>query len=115
MRFRDARSLSLATLSFTAESSRSSAIARNAGRVVGADGAAVAVSAARVAASVLTAAGLPEAQLEMLGLSLVGALAYAAMHWMQGGYRLTLEQMVDNAVRIIGGTAAGVGRPNGAR
>ncbi|MDO8330630.1 MAG: TetR/AcrR family transcriptional regulator [Fluviicoccus sp.] len=64
------------------------------------------------AGPVVTAAGLPEEQLDMLGLSLVGALAYAAMHWMLDGYRLTLDQMVENAVRIIGGMVAGL--PQGA-
>ncbi|HEX5276762.1 MAG TPA: TetR/AcrR family transcriptional regulator [Fluviicoccus sp.] len=60
------------------------------------------------ARAVLVDDDLPEEEADMLGLSLVGALAYAAMHWMQDGYRLSVEQMVSNAVRIIGGTALGI-------
>ena len=65
------------------------------------------------ARSVMTADELPEEEADMLGLSLVGALAYAAMHWMQDGYRLSVEQMVKNAVRIIGGTALGIQQSRG--
>jgi hypothetical protein len=35
------------------------------------------------------------------------------MHWMQDGYRLSVEQMVRNAVRIIGGTALGIQQSRG--
>ncbi|RZU38561.1 TetR family transcriptional regulator [Fluviicoccus keumensis] len=65
------------------------------------------------ARAVLVDDDLPEEEADMLGLSLVGALAYAAMHWMQGGYRLSVDQMVSNAVRIIGGTALGIQQSRG--
>lgn len=67
------------------------------------------------ARSVMTADDLPEEEADMLGLSLVGALAYAAMHWMQDGYRLSVDQMVRNAVRVIGGTALGIQQSRGNR
>jgi len=60
--------------------------------------------------SVMGGDALPDEEADMLGLSLVGALAYAAMHWMLDGYRLSVEQMVRNAVRVMSGVAAGLQR-----
>ena len=44
-----------------------------------------------------------DAEAEMLAVSLVGSLAYAALHWMRRGYPLSVEQMVQNAMRLMRG------------
>ncbi len=44
-------------------------------------------------------------ELDVLGFSLAGALTFAAIHWMKGGYRIPIDQMIENGFTILIGTA----------
>lgn len=56
---------------------------------------------------------LREDEQEMLGIATIGGFAYAATHWMHGGYTQPLERMVDTGVQLLRALAIGLGVPDG--
>lgn len=57
--------------------------------------------------------GLSAQDEETIGVALAGSMAFVANHWIESGYKAPIEDMVENCLRVLGGTAMALGAPQG--